>query len=310
MRNVNGGWLIRYCHANGASMFFILVYLHIARGLYYGSYTTPRKILWSVGVIIYFLMIITAFLGYVLPWGQMSFWGATVITNMLSAIPWIGHDLVEWVWGGFSVDNATLNRFYSFHYLCPFLLTAFVVIHLISLHVDGSSNPLGISSNADKITFHVYYTYKDLFGMFVFLMFWAIILFYYPAIFGHSPEADPLVTPAHIQPEWYFLPFYAILRAIPNKLLGVVAMVCAIFVLFLLPFIHTSIIRSSSFRPFSKKAFWFFSANFILLAWLGGQPAEVPYNIIAQIGTFFYFLYFLVLTPLLGYLETIAFSQH
>ena len=277
MRDVNYGWLLRYIHANGASMFFIIVYIHIARGLYYGSYTSPRELLWSVGVIIFFLMMGTAFMGYVLPWGQMSFWAATVITNMLSAIPWVGTDLVQLVWGGFSVDNATLNRFFSLHYLLPFLILALVFVHLIALHQHASNNPLGISSNIDKVPFHPYFTYKDIFGFFLFGIFFAYFVYFDPNVLGHPDNyipANPLVTPAHIVPEWYFLPFYAILRSIPSKLGGVIAMIGAILILLVLPFVHTSEVRSSSVRPIAKKIFWFFVADVVLLGWIGGKPVE------------------------------------
>ena len=308
MRDVNYGWLLRYIHANGASMFFIIVYIHIARGLYYGSYTSPRELLWSAGVIIFFLMMGTAFMGYVLPWGQMSFWAATVITNMLSAIPWVGPDLVQLVWGGFSVDNATLNRFFSLHYLLPFLIAAFVVIHFIALHQHASNNPLGISSNIDKVPFHPYFTYKDIFGFFLFGVFFAYFVYFDPNVLGHPDNyipANPLVTPAHIVPEWYFLPFYAILRSIPSKLGGVIAMVGAILILLVLPFVHTSEIRSSSFRPIAKKLFWFFVADVVLLGWIGGKPVEEPFILVGQLATIFYFSYFVILTPLVGYIENI-----
>ena len=306
MRDVNYGWLLRYLHANGASMFFVCVYIHVARGLYYGSYTKPRIVLWVAGVIIFFLMFATAFIGYVLPWGQMSFWGATVITNMASAIPYIGSDLVQWLWGGFSVDNATLNRFFSFHYLLPFLIAAVVVVHLLALHVDGSNNPLGISSNSDKISFHPYFTIKDLLGFILFFIFFGYFVFFNPNVLGHSDnyiEADPLVTPAHIVPEWYFLPFYAILRGIPNKLLGVIALISAILILLILPIVNTSRIRASSLRPAMKTFFWIFVANFFFLGWLGAMPAEEPFVTLAQLGTVYYFSYFLIITPLVGWIE-------
>lgn len=306
MRDVNYGWLLRYMHANGASMFFICVYIHIGRGLYYGSYTKPRELLWSVGVIIYFLMMGTAFIGYVLPWGQMSFWGATVITNMLSAIPWLGLDLVQLVWGGFSVDNATLNRFFSLHYLLPFVIFALMIVHLMALHEHASNNPLGINSNVDKIPFHPYFIYKDLFGIIIFAIVFSLFIYFAPNVLGHSDNyipANPLVTPPHIVPEWYFLPFYAILRSIPNKLGGVIAMVGAILILLLLPLLHTNDIRSSSFRPIQKKIFWAFMANFLILGWIGGQPVEDPYVFVGQISTIFYFSYFIILVPSVGILE-------
>jgi len=309
MRDVNYGWLLRYLHANGASMFFICVYIHMARGLYFGSYTKPRELLWSVGVIIFLLMMGTAFIGYVLPWGQMSFWGATVITSMLSAIPWLGFDLVQLVWGGFSVDNATLNRFYSLHYLLPFIIAALAIIHLMALHEHGSNNPLGINSNVDKVPFHPYFTYKDLFGFIIFLLFFSIFLFFNPNLLGHPDNyipANPLVTPAHIVPEWYFLPFYAILRSIPNKLGGVIAMVSAILILLLLPLLHISYIRSSSFRPLQKILFWFFVMDVIILGWIGGQPVEDPYVLIGQIATMFYFSFFIVFIPLIGTIERLV----
>jgi ubiquinol-cytochrome c reductase cytochrome b subunit len=306
MRDVNSGWLIRYMHANGASMFFIVVYSHIFRGLYYGSYMTPREHLWCSGVVIFLLMMATAFMGYVLPWGQMSFWGATVITNLFSAIPLAGPSIVEWLWGGFSVDNATLNRFFSLHFLMPFLIAGLVLAHLALLHRDGSNNPLGIESTVDKVSFYPYYYVKDLFGFMVFVVFFSIILFYYPNTLGHPDNyipADPMSTPAHIVPEWYFLPFYAILRSIPDKLGGVVAMGGAIVILLFLPFINTSEVRSSTFRPLYRKLFWFIFADFLLLGWVGQEIVETPFIEIGQIGTLFYFLYFLVLIPALGLLE-------
>jgi ubiquinol-cytochrome c reductase cytochrome b subunit len=308
MRDVNYGWLLRYIHANGASMFFICVYIHMARGIYYGSYTKPRELLWSVGVIIFFLMMGTAFIGYVLPWGQMSFWGATVITNMLSAIPWIGSDLVQLVWGGFSVDNATLNRFFSLHYLLPFIIAALVIVHLMALHEHASGNPLGINSNVDKVPFHPYFVYKDGFGFIMFLIGFSVFIYFAPNLLGHPDNyipANPLVTPPHIVPEWYFLPFYAILRSIPNKLGGVIAMVGAILILLLLPFLHTSEVRSSAFRPIQKKIFWLFVADVIILGWIGGRPVEDPYVFVGQIATIFYFSYFFILVPLIGYIENI-----
>jgi ubiquinol-cytochrome c reductase cytochrome b subunit len=306
MRDVQGGWLLRYVHANGASMFFIMVYLHIARGLYYGSYTAPRQIVWGVGVIIFIVMMATAFIGYVLPWGQMSLWGATVITNLISAIPYIGKDIVEWVWGGFSVDNATLNRFFSLHYLLPFVLSGLAVVHLIALHEHGSNNPVGIDSNIDKVPFHPYYTIKDLYGYSLFAIFFAFFIFFAPNLLGHSDNyimANPLVTPAHISPEWYFLPFYAILRSIPDKLLGVLAMFGSLVILLILPHVHTSKIRSMTFRPLSRVMFWIFAADFLLLTYIGSLPVEEPFILVGQIATVIYFLYFLIITPLLGVIE-------
>ena len=307
MRDVNNGWLIRYMHANGASMFFIVVYSHIFRGLYYGSYMTPRELLWCSGVLIFLLMMATAFLGYVLPWGQMSFWGATVITNLFSAIPFAGPAIVEWLWGGFSIDNATLNRFFSLHFILPFAIAGLVIAHIALLHRDGSNNPLGIDSRSDSIPFYPYAYVKDLFSLIVFLVFFSIFLFYFPNLLGHPDNyipADPMSTPAHIVPEWYFLPFYAILRSIPDKLGGVAAMGGAIVILFFLPFINTSEVRSSTFRPIYRKLFWFIFADFLLLGWIGQEIVETPYVQIGQIATVFYFFYFLVLIPFVGLLET------
>jgi ubiquinol-cytochrome c reductase cytochrome b subunit len=307
MRDVNFGWLMRYAHANGASMFFIAVYIHIFRGLYYGSYAATREHVWGIGVIILFIMMGTAFMGYVLPWGQMSFWGATVITNLASAIPFIGDYIVYWLWGGFSVDNATLNRFFSIHYLLPFAIAALVLLHLILLHQDGSNNPLGISSKIDKIAFYPYYYVKDLLGIVAFGLFFAVFVFFYPNVLGHPDnyiEADPLVTPPHIVPEWYFLPFYAILRSIPDKLGGVIAMVMAILILLALPFLNTSEVRSSQFRPMHRKLFWLFFIDCVVLGWIGGNVPETPYIEIGRIATAFYFAYFLILIPGLGLLET------
>jgi ubiquinol-cytochrome c reductase cytochrome b subunit len=306
MRDVNSGWVIRYMHANGASMFFIVVYCHIFRGLYYGSYMAPREHLWCSGVVIFLLMMATAFMGYVLPWGQMSFWGATVITNLFSAIPVAGPSIVEWLWGGFSVDNATLNRFFSLHFLMPFVIAGMVIAHIALLHRDGSNNPLGIDSSMDKIAFYPYYYVKDLFSVVVFVVFFSLFLFYYPNLLGHPDNyipADPMSTPAHIVPEWYFLPFYAILRSIPDKLGGVAAMGGAIVILLFLPFINTSEVRSAAFRPLYRKLFWFIFADFLLLGWIGQEIVETPFIEIGQVGTVFYFLYFLVIIPALGILE-------
>jgi ubiquinol-cytochrome c reductase cytochrome b subunit len=307
MRHVNSGWLIRYIHANGASMFFIVVYCHMFRGLYYGSYMAPRELLWCSGVVIFLLMMATAFMGYVLPWGQMSFWGATVITNLFSAIPFVGTSIVEWLWGGYSVDNATLNRFFSLHFVLPFLIAGLVIAHIALLHKDGSNNPLGIESTTDKISFYPYFYVKDLFSLMCFLAFFSIILFYFPNLLGHPDNyipANPMKTPAHIVPEWYFLPFYAILRAIPSKVGGVLAMGGAIAILLLLPFINTSEVRSSAFRPIYIHIFWLFFFNFLLLGWLGQAPIEDPFIILGQLGTVFYFLVLLVFIPLIGILES------
>ncbi|WP_339851731.1 cytochrome b/b6 [uncultured Nisaea sp.] len=309
MRDVNSGWLIRYIHMNGASFFFIAVYIHIFRGLYYGSYKAPRELLWMLGVVIMLLMMATAFMGYVLPWGQMSFWGATVITNLFSAIPIVGEHIVTWLWGGFSVDNPTLNRFFALHYLLPFVIFAVVVLHIIALHRFGSNNPLGIDVKGpqDTIPFHPYYTVKDAFGLFVFLIPFAFFVFFAPNFMGHPDNyipANPLVTPAHIVPEWYFLPFYAILRAVPDKLFGVLAMFGAIAVLFILPWLDRSPVRSGSFRPVFKIFFWLLFVDCIALTWLGGKPAEGWYVTASRIATVYYFFYFLVALPLLSIFET------
>jgi len=302
MRDVSYGWLLRYIHANGASMFFIVVYAHIFRGLYYSSYVYPREALWGVGVIILLIMILTAFMGYVLPWGQMSFWGATVITNLASAIPYIGYDIVVWLWGGYSVDNATLNRFYSLHYLFPFVLVGLVGLHLIFLHEALSTNPIGIFFRFDRMPLYPYYFLKDLLGVLFFFMFYGIFLFFMPNVLGHSDNyipANPMVTPAHIVPEWYFLPFYAILRSIPDKLAGVIALLFAIITLYILPFILKPEIRAMTFRPISQYLFWFIVIDTIILAWIGGKTVRFPYVQAGQIATIFYFLYFLVILPVI-----------
>ena len=309
MRDVNYGWLIRYIHSNGASFFFIVVYIHIFRGLYYGSYKAPRELLWILGVVILLLMMATAFMGYVLPWGQMSFWGATVITNLFSAVPGIGDWIVTLLWGGFAVDNPTLNRFYSLHYLLPFLIVGVVVLHVIALHRFGSNNPLGIDMRGqqDSIPFHPYYTVKDMFGLGVFLIFFSAVVFFMPNAMGHADNyipADPLVTPAHIVPEWYFLPFYAILRAIPDKLLGVIAMFASIGVLFILPWLDRSPVRSASFRPIFRIFFWVLLADCVLLTYLGAKAPEGIYVVLARIGTAYYFFHFLLLLPALSIFET------
>lgn len=306
MRDVNGGWLFRYSHANGASAFFIALYIHIGRGLYYGSYLYPRQWLWCSGVIIFLLVIVTSFLGYVLPWGQMSFWAATVITNLVSAIPFIGNSIVYWLWGGFSVDNATLNRFFSLHYLLPFIIAALSLVHLYLLHLYGSNNPLGINSKIDTVPFYPYSYVKDLYSYMVFLLGLTFVIFFIPNFLSHSDnyiEANPLITPTHIVPEWYFLPFYAILRSIPDKLIGVLAMLGSILIWLIFPFYTKSVIRSSFFRPYYKILFWFLIGIFLLLGWIGSKPVEHPYIIIGQISTFLYFFIFIVLIPLIEKLE-------
>ena len=315
MRDVNFGWLLRYAHANGASMFFIVVYIHLFRGLYYGSYKAPRELLWMLGVVILLLMMATAFMGYVLPWGQMSFWAATVITNLFSAIPIFGETIVTWLWGGFSVDKPTLGRFYALHYLLPFVIVGVVILHLVALHQHGSNNPLGIErkSAKDSLPFHPYYTIKDLFGLGVFLIVLALLVFYWPNLLGHPDNyipANPLQTPPHIVPEWYFLPFYAILRAItfdiwfiPAKLIGVILMFGSIIVLFFLPWLDGSPVRSGRFRPIFKWFFWVLLADCVLLGYLGAHPPEGIYVVLAQLGTAYYFFHFLILLPLLGKLE-------
>ncbi|PPR17034.1 MAG: cytochrome b [Alphaproteobacteria bacterium MarineAlpha9_Bin3] len=309
MRDVNYGWLIRYIHMNGASFFFIVVYIHIFRGLYYGSYKSPREVLWWLGLIILLLMMATAFMGYVLPWGQMSFWGATVITNLFSAVPVVGTAVVEWLWGGFAVDNALLNRFFALHYLFPFLIVGVVILHIVALHTHGSNNPLGIDRKGpqDSIPFHPYYTIKDLFGLSFVLTIFAAVVFYAPDFLGHPDNyipADPLKTPAHIVPEWYFLPFYAILRAVPDKLGGVIAMISAILILFALPWLDTSKVRSATFRPIYKKFFWLLFIDVIILTWVGGSPAEGHFILIGQLATIYYFAHFIILMPIIGIIET------
>jgi ubiquinol-cytochrome c reductase cytochrome b/c1 subunit len=308
MRDVNYGWLLRYAHANGASMFFIVVYIHIFRGLYYGSYKAPRELLWMLGVVIFLLMMATAFMGYVLPWGQMSFWGATVITNLFSAFPLVGETIVTWLWGGFSVDNPTLNRFYSLHYLMPFVIFGVVFLHVAALHITGSNNPLGIDPKGpqDTLPFHPYYTAKDSVGIVAYLAVFAVIVFFFPNALGHPDNyipANPMVTPPHIVPEWYFLPFYAILRAVPDKLGGVLLMFGSIAILFVLPWLDTSPVRSMRFRPLARPFFIVWVASFFVLLYCGGKPAEEPYVTVSRVATAYYFLYFLVILPLLGRLE-------
>ncbi len=308
MRDVNYGWLLRYLHMNGASMFFLIVYIHIFRGLYYGSYKSPREVLWWIGVLIFLTMMATAFMGYVLPWGQMSFWGATVITNLFSAVPWVGQDVVTWLWGGFSVDNPTLNRFFALHYLLPFMILFFVVVHVWALHTVKSNNPLGIDvrGSQDTIPFHPYYTIKDLYGIGLFLILYLFFVFFAPNFFGEPDNyipANPMVTPPHIVPEWYFLPFYAILRAVPDKLFGVVLMFSAIFILFILPWLDRSIVRSAHFRPIYKQLFWIFLLDCLVLGWIGAKPPEGAYLMIGRVATIYYFVHFLILTPLVGIFE-------
>jgi len=310
MRDVNFGWFFRYAHANGASMFFIAVYVHMFRGLYYGSYKAPREVLWILGVIIFLLMMATAFMGYVLPWGQMSFWGATVITNLFSAIPLVGDAITVWLWGGFSVDNPTLNRFFSLHYLLPFMLVGVVVLHVWALHVVGQNNPAGVdvkNVQRDTLPFTPYATIKDSFALVVFLIFFSWFVFFAPTYLAHADNyipANPLVTPSHIVPEWYFLPFYAILRAVPDKLGGVVLMFGSIAVLAFLPWLDTSRVRSATYRPVYKVFFWVFVACCLGLGYLGAAPAEGGYVIASRILTLYYFAFFLVIMPLLGMFET------
>nr|AVJ52617.1 cytochrome b [Eurygaster dilaticollis] len=294
-RDVNNGWLLRYTHANGASLFFICLYMHVGRGMYYGSYKLMMT--WSTGVVLLFLVMGTAFLGYVLPWGQMSLWGATVITNLLSAVPYLGNTLVKWLWGGFSVDNATLTRFFTLHFLLPFIIAAFVIIHLLFLHQTGSNNPLGLNSNYDKMPFHPYFSIKDTMGFMITLMMLSMLILLEPQLLG-DPEnfipANPLVTPVHIQPEWYFLFAYAILRSIPNKLGGVVAMVLSIAVILILPLSNNSKFQGNAFYPINKLLFWCFVTIMILLTWIGARPAEEPYIFTGQVLTVLYFMYFLI----------------
>lgn len=307
MRDVNNGWLIRYLHSNTASAFFFFVYLHIGRGLYYGSYKAPRTLVWTLGTIIFILMMATAFLGYVLPYGQMSLWGATVITNLMSAIPWIGQDIVEFIWGGFSVNNATLNRFFALHFVLPFVLAALALMHLIALHdSSGSGNPLGVSANIDRIPFAPYYLFKDLITIFLFIIGLSIFVFFMPNVLGDSENyvmANPMQTPPAIVPEWYLLPFYAILRSIPNKLLGVIAMFSAILALLVLPFSDLSKLRGIQFRPLSKIAFFIFIANFLILMQLGAKHVESPFIEFGQISTALYFSYFVIIVPFITLLE-------
>nr|YP_010480580.1 cytochrome b [Aspergillus coremiiformis]UVN15343.1 cytochrome b [Aspergillus coremiiformis] len=307
MRDVNNGWLVRYLHANTASAFFFLVYLHIGRGLYYGSYKSPRTLTWAIGTVILIVMMATAFLGYVLPYGQMSLWGATVITNLMSAIPWIGQDIVEFIWGGFSVNNATLNRFFALHFLLPFILAALALMHLIAMHdTVGSGNPLGISGNYDRLPFAPYFIFKDLVTIFIFFIVLSLFVFFMPNALGDSENyvmANPMQTPPAIVPEWYLLPFYAILRSIPNKLLGVIAMFAAILALMVMPITDLSKLRGVQFRPLSKVAFYIFVANFLVLMQIGAKHVETPFIEFGQISTVLYFVYFFVIVPVVSLIE-------
>nr|AFP52736.1 cytochrome b [Caretta caretta]AFP52878.1 cytochrome b [Caretta caretta] len=303
-RDVQYGWLIRNMHANGASLFFICIYLHIGRGIYYGSYLYKET--WNTGIILLLLVMTTAFVGYVLPWGQMSFWGATVITNLLSAIPYIGNTLVQWIWGGFSVDNATLTRFFTLHFLLPFAITGLTMVHLLFLHETGSNNPTGLNSNTDKIPFHPYFSYKDLLGLILMLTFLLTLTLFSPYLLGDPDNftpANPLSTPPHIKPEWYFLFAYAILRSIPNKLGGVLALLFSILVLLLMPTLHTSKQRTASFRPLTQILFWSLVADLLVLTWIGGQPVEDPFITIGQMASSLYFLILLLLMPTAGMIE-------
>ncbi|WP_221794810.1 cytochrome b [Aquisediminimonas sediminicola] len=315
MRDVNSGWLIRYGHANGASMFFIVVYLHIFRGLFYGSYKAPREMVWLLGLVIFLLMMATAFMGYVLPWGQMSFWGAKVITGLFGAIPLVGEPIQTWLLGGFAPDNAALNRFFSLHYLLPFVIAGVIILHIWALHIPGSSNPTGVEvkTEQDTVPFHPYYTAKDGFGLGVFLIVFAILLFFAPNFLGHPDNyipANPMSTPAHIVPEWYFWPFYAILRAftvdflfIPAKLLGVMAMFASILLLFLLPWLDTSPVRSGHYRPLFRQFFWVLIVDVLILGYCGGAPAAEPYVMISQLAAAYYFAHFLIILPIVSKIE-------
>jgi len=308
MRDVEGGWFLRYLHANGASMFFIVVYLHVYRGLYYGSYASPREATWAIGVVILLLMVLAAFMGYVLPWGQMSLWGCTVITSLASAVPIIGTDITTWLWGGFSVDNPTLNRFFSLHYLLPFIIAGATIVHLASLHQYGSNNPLGIHAATDKVPFYPYYYVKDLLGAVCFSFAFGCFAYFAPNFFGEPDNyiaANPMVTPTHIVPEWYLLPYYAILRSIPHKLGGVVAMLGVFICLGALPWLNSSIVRSTTFRPLYKFFFWTFVADCLILGWIGQLPVEEPYVLLGQIASVYFFAFFLIIIPNLGRIEEV-----
>lgn len=307
MRDVNYGWFMRYTHANGASMFFIVVYAHMFRGLYYGSYMQPRQLLWCSGVVIFLLMMATAFMGYVLPWGQMSFWGATVITSMVTAIPEVGQPLVEWLWGGFTVNNPTLRRFFSIHFTLPFIIAGLTLLHLSLLHKHGSNNPLGVDSGVDKVPFYPYFFVKDLFAFFCLLIVFGYFVFFNPNYLGHPDNyipADPIHTPAHIVPEWYFLPFYAILRSIPNKAGGILGMLGSILILFTLPYFNTSEVRNTTYRPLFRIFFWMFISDCIILTWIAQQPVKDAYVFTGQVATVYYFLFFTFLVPVTGVIES------
>ena len=309
MRDVNYGWLLRYIHSNGASMFFLAVYIHIFRALFYGSYKSPREVIWIIGMLIYILMMATAFMGYVLPWGQMSFWGATVITNLFSAIPLVGESITTWLWGGYAVDNPTLTRFFSLHYLLPFLISGLVILHIWALHVPGNNNPIGIEiqkPSKDTVPFHPYITVKDLFALLVFLIIFSGFVFFSPNILGHPDNyipANPMVTPSHIVPEWYLLPFYAILRSVPDKLGGVVLLFASLFILIALPWLDRSKVKSAIFRPIYKWTFWLLILDVLVLGYMGAMPAEGTYLLIARVATAYYFLHFLVVLPVLSSVE-------
>lgn len=306
MRDCNNGFIIRYLHANGATLFFFCLYIHISKALYYGSYRKPRILLWNIGVIIFIVSMMTAFIGYVLPFGQMSYWALVVITNLLSVIPWIGSDLITFIWGGFSPNTTTISRFFALHYLLPFILTALIIMHLIALHMHGSNNPLGFNSNIDKIPFHSYYTYKDLVGFFILFIILSIFVFFMPYFFIEDINfipANPLVTPTSIVPEIYFLPFYAILRSIPNKTLGVIAMFGSLIILFLLPYLDLSKIRGLTFRPIMKIFFWLFIFNFLFLTWIGSKHIEEPFILLGRISTIYYFVYFIFILPFVSIIE-------